>query len=728
MAKSEAEIIETVEIDEAELEAGAGSLEARALTRYRQHVIDNQERMRELVIAADTNQRFFSPLESQWSADLTKIFADLGISMKSLNQIWPAVQNVTGRETTQRYQAKITGRDPDDSGLAEAFNSAVRAIAEGDDYEQKISSAFRQAHVQRVGALELFVDVWSSKVPKFLCRRIPVDNLMIEFEGNEVNYSDRRGMAHGRWMNRWDFDERFPDDAKFWLGLVNDSGSGDFDTLDRWGIASSMGSENAFFFNTKTRTTFVVDFEWKERKEIFQLELPGETNLVWEELNAGEKMPISMEVGKKEMISLMDRLAESVVRAEQLLQQLMEARMAQEQAPEEGQQPIPDPQPPIFRNLISTEQLMHFKSAYLSHQQRPADMEGPGADGPEFAGPEDGDEPARDFTNYYPLQPETIYYASFVGNKVIRAGERRDQDWSIFPLIAFMDEIDGKQIPYGSVDVLWPRQEMTNMWLSVFLHQSAHQVRAQMGIDTEIATGADIETINRNATDGSKFLDIPGGGTKGALFPIPRADMSPIDRDSWRTFMDLVPAGLGQSMAGLGTMQELSRTATSLVNQQSASQTSTLAESFDSLRQMRRAITRKKIRMIIAYWSPDDLRRVAGQQAEFVPDDVSQWWKALEFDVVVGEEVSTKDQAQAAADALIDTGLWQEVAKVAPKVLPQVLHPIIGGSAFNEWMEGLAEQEPQRLLQSLGDALGLDPELIQQAIDQLQAGGEEVPA
>ena len=204
--------------------------------------------------------------------------------------------------------------------------------------------------------------------------------------------------------------------------------------------------------------------------------------------------------------------------------------------------------------------------------------------------------------------------------------------------------------------------------------------------------------------------------------------MSKVDESTWQTFMQLVAAGLGQAQSGLGTLSELSRVAGSLVQQQVSSQAATLSESFDALRQFRRATAKKLIKMIIAYWSPEDLRRVAGKQAKFVPDDVSQWWKAAEFGVVVGEELSTQDQSQAALEAITDTAMWQMLERYSPMAVAEIMAPVIGGTAFDELKTGIEDQEPERLMQLLEEALGLEPGMLQGSIEQAQAGGEEVPA
>lgn len=694
-----AELRETIELDDLELEAKKGSIEARGLTRYRQHVLDNEERMRQLVEQSQENQEFYSPLGEQWPHDLATIFDDLNIPMKSINEVWTVVASVAGRESTGRFQPKVTGRDPDDAGLGDVFNTAVRKIREGDDYEQKDSAAFRQANIQRVGAVEIFVDVHSTKTPQFKVRRLPIDNLLLSFDGNEVNYADRRGMAYGRYMNRWDFDERFPDHDDLWPQIVDDQGNAEFDTLDSvWNT-----SLESFVYRQRTRTTFVVDFEWKERSEIFQLELPGEVASIWalpvEQGGYGRSLPIDFENADAELVDL---LAESTVKAEQLLAIMQQQQLASEQDPE--QPPPPPPQPPIYRNLTRPRELMTFKTAYLKYTT-------------------DSGAPPRDFTNYYRLKPEQVYYISMVGNKVLRAGKRRDGMWSIFPICPFFDERDGRTIPYSTVDLLKNRQQLMNMFLALFIYTMAHMPKAPFGVDTEIASGADVEAINAKIASGSRALDIPGG-SKG-VFDLPQGAFPAVIENAFPQFMALVPGGAGQSGYGLGNVQNLARTASKLVDQQISAMNTNLAEAFDSLRHHRRETTRKLIACIIANWTPEDLRRVAGPYAHYVPEDVSQWWTALEFDIVVGEEASTRDMAQAALQSMVDTGMWQWVAQYAPEVIPKVAHPIWGAAA-DDLLKKIESQEPQRLLEQFAASIGMDPANLQSLIEAAMA--QEEPA
>ena len=71
--------------------------------------------------------------------------------------------------------------------------------------------------------------------------------------------------------------------------------------------------------------------------------------------------------------------------------------------------------------------------------------------------------------------------------------------------------------------------------------------------------------------------------------------------------------------------------------------------------------------------------------------------------------------------------MYQMIDRYAPMVIAEILHPVIGGTAFDALKKGIEDQEPERLMQLLEEALGLDPGVLQGAIEQAQAGGEEVP-
>ncbi len=692
---AEQQLKETLEIDDERLEAGAGSIGERALARYRIHVQDNRELMRELIEDAQKNQKFYSPLGDQWPDDLADIFSQLNIPMKSVNEVWPVVASITGRESTSRFIPKITGRDPEDSGLADAFNTAIRKIREGDDMEQSDSACFRQAAVRRVGATEIFVDAFSSRTPKMKQRRLPLETLLLDFGGTECNYRDSRGIAHGRYLNRWDFDERFPEHDSVWDEIVELGDTSDYDERDPW---MNTVEGNGFLYRRKTRTTFIVDFEWIERQPIDQLELPGEVAEIWQG-QFGEQLPVDVET-REDDPQFLPQLAMATAAAEQYLQQVQEqaAQMAQ-QPPVPGQpppEPPPDPLPKIYRNLTSAKQLMMFKSAYIQHA-------------------------GQDFTNYYRLKPEVVYYASFVGMKVLEAGRRKDGMWTMYPLIPFMDEKDGRQIPYGVVDLLKKRQQIMNAALALYLHSMAYMSKAAFGYDTDSGDPAAVQAINTATARGDRVIPMPGG--KKALVDLPQGRMPDGVERFFDKFMALVPGGAGQSQYGVGTAPNLARTASRLVEQQISAMNSTIGEAFDSLRQFRRATTRKHIGNIITTWSVEDFRRAAGPHAKYVPDDKSQWWAAYDYDIVVGEEASTRDMAQAALDSMVDTGMWQWVSQLAPEVIAKVAHPI-WGAASDDLLTKIQEQEPGRMVEALAELTGIDPGALQAFID---GGGEPAP-
>lgn len=671
-----------------------------AWTRYYWHVTDNQTRMRELREQANKNQRFFSPLGDQWPDKIRKIYQDLGIPAKSYNRVWEVVSSIAGRETTNRFQAKLLGRDPEDSGFADALTAALRHVRQAENLDTKDSNCFRTAHVQRASAQYIFTDAYQSDVPRFRARRVPINELLLDFSSTETNFEDMRAIAIGRWMAFWEFIEYFPELEDKYREL-RDSGAGqhsDFDGAEvgEGGIwAATLGDSedgtNSRYFKRRSREIFVVDFEWKDRRPLVLLELPGELAAAWQQAGNG---PLPDLDGDQAPLEATLRLGALTAQVEQQI------REAAAQPPVEGQ---PEFVPmPTIRRRMTNRSLLAFQTGYS-----------------ETAGAQ--------YTAYYRIRPEEIYHATIVGNNVVRVRRTPDNHWSILPLIPYLDDDGEYSIPYGTVDNLRPRQELLNMFFSSYLHAMATMPKAQVGIDPNMGIDqGKINEIRRSLVRHDRVVDIPGG--QDAFFELPAGKLPDGLERAWQMVYELIPAAAGTSEAALGTLPQVARVATRLVEQQEAAQSATQAESFDSLRHFRINQARKIVALIVAFWTPDQLRRVAGRFAQYVPDDKSLWLRALEFDVDVGEEPSTRSMAVSTLDTLSgapNVFSWLQSTTAGETALARLLGPVIGSEALQGLVQGIQEKEPQVLLERLAEMTGADPAQLQGLIEQLTNPEEE---
>ena len=688
------ELRQTWEATDEQLEAGQGDLKRRALQSYRRHVLDNYQRMADLRDEGARLQRFCSPVSNgQWDERIRPIFQQLGIPEKGINETWPAVHAATGREKTDRFQPKFTGRDPSDQRFADAVNATVRRDRDRAEFKYEDSKTFHQAMVQRANGLEIWVDTYTSREPRFECRRIPLNELMLDFYADKINLRDRTAISRGQWMDYREFKRQYADQSSTWERLVSEaeSGSADYESGDIW--HSSVGREglSSAYYMRRRREVFVVKHEWKERARIIQLDLPGEVTALYQQ-TAGQPLPMELPSD----VEFFSYLADLVVFAEQQRQQMIEqVRLQAEQA---GQPPpeAPPVAPMIWRE-VDSRQLMLFKSAMIQRT-------------------------GQDYNAYYELRPEVVYQAIMVGNYVLRAAETRDRNWSLFPLVPFLDDAPDVAVPYGYVDIIQPRQEWLNQFLALWIHTMAHMPKARMGVDLDKTDADEVARLNQDIARGDTVLGLHGG--EDAIFDIPSGRMPDGIQEAWQIIFELVPGAAGQSRYSIGSVQDLRRTAARAVEQQLSATSATLAEAYDALALHRSATAKKMASLAFHYYTPEQFASLAGEYADAIPFDRSLWFRALDYDVNVGEEIATKDMALSALEYLNQTGMWQWVQQVAPKSLANILAPVVGSSVRDELVENLKLQEPGMMIAKLEEMLGLEEGQLQAAVEQMQQSQE----
>lgn len=703
-----------------DLDHGRGTLEERALAQYRRLVTDNSERMRRVRTAGYKNQEFLSPLGDQWPDDVRKIYRQLSIPAKGINEVWPNVNAITGRETVDRFRPKWSARDSsstEEQGLADAFNAAGERIRQRGGFDQVTSAVFRQAGTQRLGAARFWPDAYVRRTPDLKARRIRLDQVIVDLYASQVNLSDMTRVAHGRWMDLLEFRDFYPDEAaqELYLKLAK-GGAGataDFSSQHRadqdiW--TATLGSDeygkDSLYWRRATNEIFVVEVEWREREARIEIEIPGEAAAAYLQMQPGKKRLEDEFERDRAGMEALQVLGFAVAEVQQQIDESVSQWQQQAQMAEQtGQEPPPAPEllPPIVRQLEGGA-FAAFNTGYRA------------------AG-------GGTFERYWNLRPEVYYAATIVGNKVVRVGRRLDRYWSILPLVMFIDDAEKGQEPYGIVDVLKPRQEWLNMFLAVWLSTMAHMPKAQVGIDAdEVGGEMEAKRITREITSGSRAIWMRGG--KNAIIQLPQGSMPDGIQQAWQMLLDLVPGGAGQSRYGVGSVDSLARTAFRLVEQQISAMNKVLAEAFDSLRAFRAAEATKIASMICAYYTVEDFRAVAGRYAKYVPEDRSLWWKFLDFNLHVSEEPATRDTATAVIEALNQTAMWEFYRDLDPESLVLLLKPLQGAEITERMLQAIRDQEPQRLMMKLEAAMGLEEGTIQGLLDEAQSPSpdEEVVA
>ena len=145
--------------------------------------------------------RFVRGGEAQWEAEDYKRRKQNKRPALTINDTLLAVNAVSGREQTARYQSTFLGRGPGDDQWAEIIREFYRKARQRANFEQTESDQFRENIMGGLGCMEMRQDMtarpWGKG--KTIEEGVPIWE-MVWGAARERNLEDRMWDARGRWV------------------------------------------------------------------------------------------------------------------------------------------------------------------------------------------------------------------------------------------------------------------------------------------------------------------------------------------------------------------------------------------------------------------------------------------------------------------------------------------------------------------------------------------------
>lgn len=628
---------------------------------------------------AEQNQQFV--YGKQWSEDTRRKRKDTNRPLFSMNDIALAVNALSGREMTGRYEAVYIGRTDEDRPWAAVCRRWAKKIRDAARAEHVESDKFRDLNVDNYAWLE-WRHVYDGE-PSGRTEVVGYDlwQMMWDTSSSKQCLVDRAWDCWGGFVDIDEYCMMFPEDAhrirerillsgEKWQGWIVESDQ----RVTRWPWLHR--AQFGRYINQRKREIFLCDYHWREREECFWTYVPPGVY----------PHPVTTE----QLEAIRDQLSANGINPEDL---------PEDQAAEYG---LPEPKLMAF----DKKEWSTYQAAYEDW----ADREG--ADPvPAVLGPEEG------------TYRWAFRRAAIVGENVVREWKMPYSRFPRFCMTGFPYKQASGTSFYGLVDLMKDAQRFKNFVYSMAVSLMQRSNKGGMmarpeffddwsQVESKLSEPYPIlKTSSSARLDGSmhQFLDVnPYPNGVDALLQL-------AERAAWR------PTGMNPDT--LGGMQDLRRVSGTVVQSLADVVTQVLAYPFDSLRYYRQDSGSLLLEIQHAYYDEDDVRRVIGPELSPQVKPKSEWIEAGKLDIIVEEIAVSKSERERAWDFGSRQGTWEKMvgqgqmpAKMFVKMLPD------GWLSEEDRAEWLAFLQPREELQRLQEQMQL-----QQLQMQMQQGQPPQP-
>ena len=589
-----------------------------------------------------------------------------------------------------------------------------------------VAACYRQAHISAFSAVHYKVSM-RNRVPHVTAEKVPIAELMLDLRGTKANYADGTDVARGSWHSLYQLKRDWPEFADFWRE-IKESGVAEFTDGDIWSSAAlghaveseteswgdTSGRHGLQFYDRGRDRAFLVTHQFCDVQAMTEVRMPGEVATMWAQMSPTDqempfedfddialspalesRMPPPPEGTSRSVAEAMGWLCSQ----SELLIQQQEAAAAQAS---EGQAPEPfQPMAKIFRRF-DRQQMVDFRRGYLiGSGGRPLE--------------------ASSMTEPFDVALEEWTQGIYVGDKVLRVETLAHGMPTILPLVCYAEEgPDGQQLPVSSLLLMRDAQIWRNAIANSFVYALAVMTKVQFIGNRNSISADDASEIEEGiaAADPILWLDDPN-----VLQEMPGQRRVPPGIEQAMAMADgIVEQSIGQTEATLGQLGTVARTAHRLVQAQADMAQATTAEAEDHLRAFRKRETRLLLSMLFTYFTREDFMELAGEDyAEYIPLDRSKWWEALDWSLVADEEPKNRHTSMAVLELIGNSILGQ---KMPDKAVAELAAPAIGAKSHQAWMQFLESQEFQVALATVSEQMGVAPEDLMAAAEQLTVSGE----
>lgn len=544
-----------------------------------------------------------------------------------LNGMHKLLNAVANREIMDRFKPKVHARGREDAAVAQLIDSASLWQRDMAETEHEETLAFRKMCSSGYGVMHKWWDPTALDGDGMLVdEEVPLWNMLWDPTARRQNFVDRRWHLCGKYIDLEDVEPLFGEsrEAKSRLNSIKSAMKQDSEPYGgdeslRTGIGGSWGQIRSGNWTSRTgKEVFVIEAEWKERKNFFKVAYPvlidqfalmlaGEPGVAVPDPTTGQEMTL------------------------------------------EAYQALDIDQQKAFTDMIlSQTELRKFdkKEDFSALMEQYESIAG------------------RKFEEYYKGFRESVQFAIITDNTVLDHGERSEGFTYEF-MTGFPYETPTMVQFYGMVDVAKAPQDFKNVFYSNLLTLYMTSPKQHLLIEE----GA-LKDTQQFLTEYSKVTGVsivPDGFVQGGKFLQLESPKFPPMLESLINVVDSAVQDIfGLSSIEMNTQGDLRRISGNVVQSAKAATNTLLAILFDGLRRYRKRFGLLTAKSMLNYYNPDELREIIGDDYEFLDElkprisAIDNWPVDIRFNIKIDEAPTSITEQMETVDYLTRTGTLEK--------------------------------------------------------------------
>jgi hypothetical protein len=704
----------------------------KVLQHLETRLADCSERMRLIWERASENQKFQRGGEHQWDPADWKARRETHRPTFSFKDVALAVRAVSGREITSREVATFKPRADEDDQVAAVLREWDRDRLQEANSEQVYSDAFRSLLTESYSWTQWRMKYDESPQGRMEHKALASWEMVWDPTSRGKNLLDREWDAWGGYISIDEYLMMFPDQKERLKkqSRLDKMGFGDPKQQQTSRYPWLHRSKNSLpFYNKSHREVFAIDYEWRERAPAYDVLVPP-------------GIPPS---------------STSPEDLDQLIQQDQQAQAAYQRQVQEaqatGQDPSQVPAPPPLQlpdkelKRLSEADWEAFQGAYedflAQHPEallaQPEGLPGMAAaqgppqgyaaleldPAPSAMGPADG-------IYRWRFRRAIVVAREIVKQVEIKEGAFTRQCMTANPFKQ-PEGTDYDGLVDDMKDAARTKNYVTSMGVSLL--QRSHKntiVYAPGYFDDESDAEKRFAMPSAMIKGGALAAKDPDWLTKGLREF--ETNTYPQGMDKWLEVLDTAvwrPTGLNPQT--IGSLPDARRVSGTVFSALQGAPMVVLAELFDSLRLLKKTDGRLRLAMTQAYYTPEDVKAVVGQDlAQYVPDK-EHWGQLTERQIVVEVGPAGESAKEEAWDYGSRQGTWDKMVESGKMPMKTYVKMIpdkwLTQSDKQEWLAWLQEQEeagkqppppkPVQVTAAFKDIAAFSPQAGQTVLEKL---------
>lgn len=617
-----------------------------------------------------------------------------------LNSMHKLLNAVANREIMDRFRPTVYARNRDGAGAAELLDVSSTWQRDTAETEHEETIAFRRMCASGYGVIHKWWDPSAMDGDgAFIDEEVPIWNMLWDPAARRQNLVDRRWHVNGKYIDLNDVEAIFGENKRLRMKKAAIKSSSKSETEHYGGEGSDghlpggswgqvLGDK---WFSLSGEEVFVIEAEWKERKQIYKVAFP----ILFPDFAAM--------VSGEEGASVPSPTDGQPITLEEYQALPVEAQMQ------------------LMDLLLSVTEMKKFDAK--------SDFEGFLEQYEAIVG--------KKFEDYSRGYKDCVYYAIITDDEVLASGERPSGFTYEF-MTGFPYETTSTIQFYGMIDVAKGPQDFKNVFYSNLL--TMYMTSPKQHLIIEEGALKDTQAFLNEYSKVTGVSIVPDGFVAGGRFLQLESPRFPPMLESLINVVEgSVQEIFGLSSIEQGTQGDLRRISGNVVQSAKAATNTLLAILFDGLRRYRKRFGLLTAKSMVEYYSPQELRQIVGTdydllgEVQFQVTSLQSWPKEIKFDVKIDEAPASITEQMATVDYLTRTGTLEKWVSNGDLPFDEALDLLVTIPKTTRERIKRARNEKQKIAQQISQLQGeLQKQMVMQEafvkFIQAREGGAQILA